>query len=395
MGHQREPIDSGLEFGMSREHQHDNDCVINTDNINRSYVMGYDDDTGWDGYYHFTYFGQFRRANVIIPRLETALIGLITLAVICANVLVLVIMFTTKTPSSSNNYFLANMSLAAMVYPIGMPLIAVTRLTGTWIFSQTACSMLPYTELCGTMVSVWTMTLMSLERYRASQKKGPFEKRQVLVMVAVLWLISAASSVPLAIFFVIKESTVDTDRVIVCTLMWPNNDVRTSYVFIVPAILVGFVLPLILIVINYTRIMKALNDSMKKLHQHRCSGPPVVRTRSGMFNPKLFRHRREAKVIRFLIVLVVVFCTMWLPIAVCMILIVYDKVTHHLIMTSNLFIAGECFALSNSLVNPLIYAFINERYRNGLNRIVGNVRRVSLKTNKITPSTSQVLDDQV
>ena len=357
--------------------------------------MGYDDDGGWDGYYHFTYFSQFRRASGVLPPIETAFIGLITLAVIGANALVLVIMITTKTPSSSNNYFLANMSVAALVYPIGMPLIAVTRLTGTWIFSQTACSMLPYTEFCGAVVSVWTMTLMSLERYRVSQKKRPFQRRHVLLMVAVLWMISAAASVPLAVFFVLKQSLIDADRVIICTLVWPNNDVRTSYTFVVPAILVAFVLPLVIIVVNYARITNTLNQSMIKLHQHRHGDPVAIRTRSGLFSWKLFRHRREARIVRFLVVLVIVFCTMWSPIAVCLILIVYDKATYHLLMTSNLFIAGECFALSNSLVNPLIYAFINDRYRKGLDRMLANVRRLSVKSNRITPSTSQVLDDRV
>ena len=358
--------------------------VSTSDNINYSYIMEYNALYGWTGHYYFTYFGQFQRSGSL-PVVEAVFICIITTLVICANILVLVIITTTRTGSNGNNYFTCNMSLAAFLYPMGMPPIAVTRLTETWTFSRAACGMVGFTEMCGCIVMVWTMALISIERYRCTQKKRPFRRTQVLVMSAALWVLSIACSVPLGIFFTLKESVVNSEYVIVCTLAWPNNDITISFMFLIPALAVTFVLPLSLLTVNYIRVMKTLNDSMEKFHKQNAAVQSQSPVNSRVLNWKIFRKRKEMKMIRFLILLVVVFCVMWTPMALCFVMLVYDKASYKLVMSSEYFIAAECFALCNSLVNPLIYAFINERYRNGVTKLIAKIRR-----RRVQPLQSQM-----
>jgi len=58
----------------------------NTDNINRSYLIGYNDVLGWEVRHYFTFYGEFRRTNDVLPYVEAILLSIIFLVAVTGKV---------------------------------------------------------------------------------------------------------------------------------------------------------------------------------------------------------------------------------------------------------------------------------------------------------------------
>ena len=162
-------------------------------------------------------------------------------------------------------------------------------------------------------------------------------------------------------FFFVKRFPLDGDTVEICTLIWPATRLRVSYLFTIPSVLLLFVLPLVVIVFNYWRILRILLGSRRRVGRaHVTSSDTPQCIRSAIL--KSWSDRKSLRLVRILVVLVVVFFVTFLPIVVCFCLILRDGVTGQKSMTSQLFLAGTCFSFAGSCVNPFIYGAATDGY---------------------------------
>jgi len=132
-----------------------------------------------------------------------------------------------------------------------------------------------------------------------------------------------------------------------------------SYLFTIPSVLLLFVLPLVVIVFNYWRILRLLLASRRRVGRSQASSadsPQRIRTAI----LKSWRDRKSLRLVRMLVGLVVVFCITFMPIFVCFCLILRDGITGQKSMTSQVFLAGSCFSFAGTCVNPFIYGAVTE-----------------------------------
>jgi hypothetical protein len=305
---------------------------------------------------------------------EAVVITLVFIIAIVSNLLVLVILCTTKEKRLPSNYFIGNLAIAGIIAVSSAPFMAITRVTGTWLFGRICCGLTGAIQYCATIVTVWTMAFISLDRHQGTYKRAPFRTKPIIIMIGVLWIVAICGSAPLGMFFITSELEINNETVRVCTLVWPYNDkVHLSMVFTLPSILIMFMLPLCIILISYARVVKKLEESIKKFKSN-TEG-------KSLWNRTLFSKHKEMRVVRLLILLVVCFCILWLPISIAFVMLFYDGITDALIMTSQLFVSTVIIAMTSACVCPVIYAFVNERLRRGFKKVVCR------KKNKIDNAT--------
>lgn len=95
--------------------------------------------------------------------------GLVFLIGVCGNLLVLVVLFKNRELRTTTNYFLANLSGAdLMTLFVCVPsalhdLYAKER----WYLGRTMCKIIPFIENCTSIASIFTILLISIERFFA------------------------------------------------------------------------------------------------------------------------------------------------------------------------------------------------------------------------------------
>ncbi|GAB1607746.1 free fatty acid receptor 4-like [Argonauta hians] len=349
-----------------------------------SYLYGVDTKYGWGNRSYFTFFSEFNRPWEGLGAIEALIYIIIFLVSLVANVLIITRVFQVKQLKTATNCFLANLAMADLLFSCGCPFLAVIRISGSWVLGRFVCHMIVYLLFVCMFAVIWTMTLISIERFLCIVKPNCFRitLKMALVIIAFIWLFAFTGFLPMAVFFHVYSLSLGDETVQICTLVWPSSGtVQYSLVFVACLVVAGFIIPLSLMIHNYYRVFRTFSTSRKTIKKKETTpsqpGMSSVSVSScttslripnnKKFPPKKSRSMRSLRVIRILVLLVLLFFLMWLPIFIAFVVIQYDGAFEIHEMHSWILIASSFFAFGNTCVNPFVYVFINERFRLSFN----------------------------
>lgn len=290
------------------------------------------------------------------------MIAILFLIAVLGNTTIIAEIFRKCHFNKSTNCFILNLALSDNLFVLTAPLIAVTRITESWLLGKFLCHIVTYLQCVCAVVSIWTMTIISVDRYyrivrHQSRFSGP---RAIKLFFVTTWLISCTAFLPLAVYFDTRHFNVRGADVCICTLVWPLAPVDLPLLFSAVLFAMGFVIPLLLIVINYLRIFRKFWRSRNAVRSSEILGVSSLTT---VANHNLARMRRrnerDFRVVRMMLLLVGLFLAMWTPVFVCLLGIEHDGTSHTMTMHSQYLFAATCLAYANAGVNPLIYGLIN------------------------------------
>ena len=221
-------------------------------NFNSSYFCANDSKHGWGNTTVFSYFSQFNRPSSAHGITEAAIFTFLFLLSLCLNIVIFAQLICNRRMRTVTNSFIGSLTIADMFLTFGAPMIAVTRVTGSWIFGSWACSMMVYTEFVCGFVGIWTMTLIGLDRYLCIVGKSGtrFTQRAAMCALVVVWLAALCCFLPMILYFDIHDVNIGESRVTICTLIWPNiSRVRVSLIFIIILFVSVFIIPFSLLVL--------------------------------------------------------------------------------------------------------------------------------------------------
>ncbi|XP_047935230.2 galanin receptor type 1 isoform X2 [Anser cygnoides] len=255
--------------------------------------------------------------------------GLIFTLGVLGNSLVITVLSRSKPGKqrSTTNIFILNLSIADLAYLLFcIPFQSTVYVLPVWVLGAFICKFIHYFFTVSMLVSIFTLSAMSVDRYVAivhSRRSSTLRvSRNALLGIGLIWVLSFAMASPVAhhqrLFH--PENSNQT----FCWEQWPNP--RHKKVYVVCTFIFGYLLPLLLISFCY------------------------------------------AKTAQTVLAVVVVFGISWLP--------------HHVIhlwaefgvfpLTQASFIfrvIAHCLAYSNSSVNPIIYAFLSENFRKAYKQV--------------------------
>nr|7XRR_A Chain A, Orexin receptor type 2 [Homo sapiens] len=270
------------------------------------------------------------------------------------NVLVCVAVWKNHHMRTVTNYFIVNLSLAAVLVTITcLPATLVVDITETWFFGQSLCKVIPYLQTVSVSVSVWTLSAIALDRWYAICHPLMFKStaKRARNSIVIIWIVSCIIMIPQAI--VMECSTVfpglaqKTTLFTVCDERWGGEIYPKMYH--ICFFLVTYMAPLCLMVLAYLQIFRKLW----------CRQIPGVAAEI-----KQIRARR--KTARMLMIVLLVFAICYLPISILNVLKRVFGMFAHTEDRETVyawFTFSHWLVYANSAANPIIYNFLSGKFR--------------------------------
>ncbi|KAG7328999.1 hypothetical protein KOW79_007173 [Hemibagrus wyckioides] len=236
-----------------------------------------------------------------------------------------------------------------MVDTMCLPFTLAYTLLDEWKFGAVMCHMVPYAQALSVHVSILTLTVIALERYRCIvfHMGQRLSRCASFVIISLTWSFSAILAGPLAIFreYRYEEIAYINLRIAVCSEKWPHGTNRDAIIYSFSMLLLQYVLPLGIISYAYVCIWVKLKNHVSPSNR----------------NDGITRRKKTTKM---LALVVVVFAVCWLPFHVFQLASDLDlvlKFKEYKLLYTLFHIVAMC----STFTNPLLYGWMNKNYRNG------------------------------
>lgn len=219
-----------------------------------------------------------------------------------------------------------------------------------WPFGDFWCSFVQYMITCTAYISIYTLVLMSLDRYLAvcfpvSRIRS---EKNVVLSIVILWAIVIIFNSPVFYAHGIFEYEDNGRNLTSCTFL-DDNDLMSWSTFHISFFTSSYLMPLLFISILYFLMLLRLWKSN--------------------LTQSLESKRGKRRVTRLVLVIIACFALFWLPIQSILLLKslkLYQPTTH---LTIALQISAHILAYSSCCVNPIIYAFLSENFRKSFRKV--------------------------
>uniref|UniRef100_UPI0037E9A980 proteinase-activated receptor 2 n=1 Tax=Semicossyphus pulcher TaxID=241346 RepID=UPI0037E9A980 len=253
-----------------------------------------------------------------------------------------VFLFRTKRKHPSSIY-MANLALADLLFVIWVPLkIAYHFNNNNWIYGQGLCKVLVAFFYGNMYCSIAFIACISVQRYRAVV--SPLSQRQrsnstAIAISVTIWVVVWLVTVPLYLYD--QDVRITNLNIRTCHDVTRPSQKKTAAGYFFTMGILGFVVPTVVIIVSYVLMLKALRNSMD--------------------DPTIAKRRRKAVVL--IITVLVMFLVCFTPSNI-MLLVHYILLLRE--AKNNLYgfyITTLCLASLNSCIDPFVYYFISEDFR--------------------------------
>ncbi|XP_072465345.1 5-hydroxytryptamine receptor 1D [Notamacropus eugenii] len=334
-------------------------------------------------------------------------LAIITLATILSNTFVIITIFLTKKLHTPANYLIGSLAVTDLLVSIlVMPISIAYTVTQTWTFGQIVCDIWLSSDITCCTASILHLCVIALDRYWAITDALEYSKRRTFgraaAMIAMVWVISVCISMPPLFWRQAKAHEELADCLV--------NTSQISYT--IYSTCGAFYIPSVLLIILYgriyaaarTRILKppslygkhfttahlitgsagtslcSINSSLQEGHPHTGGsplfiGPVKIKLANSLLERKRISAARERKATKTLGIILGAFIICWLPFFVVSLVlpICRDSCWFH----PALFDFFTWLGYLNSLINPVIYTWFNEEFKQAFQKLIRFKRRPS------------------
>ncbi|XP_034665186.1 RYamide receptor isoform X1 [Drosophila subobscura] len=270
---------------------------------------------------------------------------------------------STPRMRTVTNYFIANLALGDIL----MSLFCVPSsfislfILNYWPFGIVLCHFVNYSQAVSVLVSAYTLVAISIDRYIAIMwpLRPRITKRYAKFIIGGVWFIALATAFPIPVVSrLVMPSSVWHEKCekFICREMWPSSD--QEYYYTLSLFTLQFVVPLLVLIFTYTRIAIAVWGKR----------PPGEAENSR--DQRMARSKR--KMIKMMLTVVIVFTICWLPFNILQLLL-NDEEFGKWKPLPYVWLAFHWLAMSHSCYNPIIYCYMNARFRGGFLQIMYRV----------------------
>ncbi|XP_037000752.1 neuromedin-B receptor [Artibeus jamaicensis] len=299
-------------------------------------------------------------AELVVRGVVPSLYLLIITVGLLGNIMLVKIFVTNSALRSAPNIFISNLAAGDLLLLLTcVPVDASRYFFDEWVFGEVGCKLIPVIQLTSVGVSVFTLTALSADRYRAIVNPMDVQTSGALLWTCTkavgIWVVSVLLAVPEAVFSeVVQIPSLDNGSFTAC-IPYPQTDELHPKIHSVLIFFVYFLIPLAIISVYYYHIAKTLIKSA-----HNLPGEYNEHTKKQMETRK-----RLAKIV---LVFVGCFVFCWFP---NHILYMYrsfnykkiDPSLGHMIVT----LVARILSFCNSCVNPFALYLLSESFRRHFN----------------------------
>uniref|UniRef100_A0A3B4WKD0 Gastrin/cholecystokinin type B receptor n=1 Tax=Seriola lalandi dorsalis TaxID=1841481 RepID=A0A3B4WKD0_SERLL len=346
--------------------------------------------------------------------LRILLYSLIFLISVFGNLLIIVVLMLNKRMRTVTNSFLLSLAVSDLMMAIFcMPFTLIPNILEDFIFGASMCKTVTYFMGISVSISTFSLVAIAIERYSAicnPLKSRAWQTRShAYRVIAATWVVSLLIMVPYPVFSVLRSFSKTNSTVgHMCRLDWPSDQAeQTWYVLLLFTL---FFVPGVVMIIAYGLISRELyrgiqfelsqnaettgqkngvsravtgsNDDDDGCYIQVAKKPasavelPTLsassavatqakpeRARSNTSKAKLQAKRR---VIRMLMVIVALFFICWMPLYSANTWKAFDLKSASKALSGAPISFIHLLSYTSACVNPIIYCFMNTRFRKAL-----------------------------
>ena len=275
------------------------------------------------------------------------------------NTLIGMIVYKTKTMRKPINFFIVNMAMSDLLFPMIMIPRLIRRLyTDFWLIGgplgQALCKLSFFLPRVSSAVSIQSLVLIAVDRFGAVV----FPLRSPLIgsklcpfFILATWIVAIAVNSP----ELVVKKLVQHREGLFCEHHW-NEVLGESSSFenyIASYVVVFMFIPLVLIAILYIIIYLKLKTQKIPGEQSSNAGQQ--------------RQQRERNVLKMAIAIVLGFAVCWLPLAIFSSIFVFaHNIQWPTCVIRYVLYVSDFMSVANSAMNPFICLILSRNYRNGL-----------------------------
>ncbi|XP_015108325.1 RYamide receptor [Diachasma alloeum] len=291
------------------------------------------------------------------------LYGLIFVVALLGNALVCYVVWSSPRMKTVTNYFIVNLAFGDILMAVFcVPTSFVsTLILQYWPFGPEMCPGVNYSQAVSVLVSAYTLVTISIDRYVAIMwpLKPRMSRRQAKLLIMAVWLLALTVSSPIA---VVSQLLQPNDKYkmcdqFICQEYWPSAHQR--YYYSIALLVLQYLVPLVVLMFTYSSI--AIRVWGKR--------PPgeAENTR----DQRMARSKR--KMIKMMMTVVIAFTVCWLPFNVLTLILDNNESIHSWKGLPFAWTALHWLSMSHSCYNPVIYCWMNGRFRTGFITALGRV----------------------
>ena len=278
---------------------------------------------------------------------------------LAGNTLIGIIVYKTKTMRKPINFFIVNMAMSDLIFPIvWIPRGIQNLYTDSWLINgplgQALCKLVSFWVDLSSAVSAQSLILIAVNRFGAVvfPLRSPLIRSKLCpFFILATWIVAIGVSSPQ----LLANKLIDSPDGLFCVYHW--NEVFgefSSYEnYAVSMVVVFIFFPLVLIAILYIIIYL-------KLKSQKTPGEQSA-------NAAQQRQQRERNVLKMAIAIVLGFAVCWLPTAIFLCIFFFtNTILWPNCSIPKVFQVVGFMGLANSAINPCICLILSRNYRNGL-----------------------------
>ncbi|XP_053132618.1 urotensin-2 receptor-like [Hemicordylus capensis] len=317
-------------------------------------------------------------ANITAEVLSSASDGLVTsflgcfLAAMCligmvGNIYTLVIVNLSVRLTGSMYVYIVNLALADLLYLSTIPFVVCTYFVKDWYFGDVGCRVLFSLDLLTMHASIFILTVMSTERYRAVVKpldtiRRPRDYRRAVVCA--IWLVSFLLALPTMILIDLQTSNQGGVVKRMCRPTWQMEGYK---IYLTVLFGTSILAPGVVVCSLYVKLVRT-----------------YWRSQVSTFGPGDTKQRcPRQKVLYMIFCIILTYWICFIPFWLWQLLSVYHRqpsnLKSHTVVCINFLVT--CLAYSNSCINPFLYTLLSKNYKEYLK----SQPRNGLSLSKIKP----------
>nr|UAY98668.1 tmt2b [Lutjanus erythropterus] len=266
-------------------------------------------------------------------------LGFILVAGILSNLLALLIFAKFRSLWTPINLILLNISLSdVLVCVFGTPFSFAASLHGRWLIGEQGCKWYGFANSLFGIVSLVSLSVLSYERYTTvlhSSKVDISDFRKAWLCIGGSWLYSLFWTLPP---FLGWSSYGPEGPGTTCSVQWHLRS-ATSISYVLCLFIFCLLLPLLLMVYSYGRILVAIR-------------------RVGKIN-LLAAQRREQHILVMVLSMVSCYMLCWMPYGIMALMATFGRSG---LVTPMASVVPSILAKFSTVVNPVIYVFFNNQF---------------------------------
>ncbi|XP_012287192.2 tachykinin-like peptides receptor 86C [Orussus abietinus] len=285
----------------------------------------------------------------------TLIFAVILFVATTGNAIVIWIVLAHRRMRTVTNYFLVNLSLADLMMTLLNGVFNfIFMLNSDWPFGTVYCTVNNFVANVSVASSVFTLVAISFDRYMAIMRplQHHMSRKRAISVLILIWFASALLATPCLLYSTTMTRSYSSGQTrIVCYMLWPDGHYlssMTEYIYNLVFLGVTYLIPVTVMAGCYT-LMGRMLWGLKSIGEHTQHQKESVKS--------------KRKVVKMFIIVVTIFAVCWLPYHGFFIFAYHHRRFVETSYVQHVYLSFYWLAMSNAMVNPIIYYWMNTRFR--------------------------------